>query len=91
MVRSVTGHAAAAAMMRGFVEREIVGRLARALPAPDARLRASLVASQVVGLLLARYVLGLAPLANADHDSVVAAVAPTLQRYLTGDVELPSR
>ena len=86
IVRSVTGHDAAAAMMRGFVEREILGRLARALPAPDARLRASLVASQLVGLLLARYVLGLAPLANADHDSVVAAVAPTLQRYLTGEL-----
>ncbi|HEX8156661.1 MAG TPA: TetR family transcriptional regulator [Solirubrobacteraceae bacterium] len=86
MVRSVTGHDAAATMMRGFVEREVVGRIARALPAPDARLRASLVGSQVVGLLLARYVIGLAPLAEADHDALVAAVGPTLQRYLTEEL-----
>jgi hypothetical protein len=58
----------------------------RALPAPDARLRASLVGSQVAGLLLARYVIGLAPLAKADHDALVAAVGPTLQRYLTGEL-----
>lgn len=86
LARSVTGHDPAAATMRGFVESEIAGRIARALPAPDARLRASLVGSQVIGLVLARYVIGLAPLAKADHDELVAAVGPTLQRYLTGDL-----
>ena len=86
MVRSVTGHDAVAATMRGFVEREIVGRLAAALPQPDAALRASLVGSQVVGLVVARYVIGLPPLAGADHDTVAAAVGPTLQRYLTGEL-----
>jgi hypothetical protein len=58
----------------------------RALPAPDARLRACPVGSQVVGLLLARYVIGLAPLSKADHDAFAAAVLPTLQRYLTGEL-----
>jgi hypothetical protein len=32
--------------------------------------------------------LRLEPLASADRESVVAAVGPTLQRYLTGEVEL---
>jgi hypothetical protein len=52
----------------------------------DARFRASLVASQLFGLLVARLVLRLEPLASARADDVVAAVGPTVQRYLTGDV-----
>ncbi len=38
---------------------------------------------------MARYVLRLEPLASATPDEVVAAIGPTVQRYLTGDVELP--
>ena len=62
----------------------IVGRLA---PDPRPELvaeRASLVASQVAGLMLARYVLRLEPLASADHDWILERIAPTVQRYLTG-------
>lgn len=54
----------------------------------EQRWRANLVASQVIGLILTRYVLRLEPLASASHAEVVAAVAPTLQRYLTGTVAL---
>ena len=38
---------------------------------------------------MARYVLRLEPLASASPESLVAAIGPTVQRYLTGDVELP--
>jgi len=38
---------------------------------------------------MARYVLRVEPLASASPDEVVAAVGPTVQRYLTGPVELP--
>jgi Tetracyclin repressor-like, C-terminal domain len=51
-----------------------------------ARYRASLVTSQGAGLGLTRYVLGLEPLAAADLDALVAAVGPTVDRYLTGDL-----
>ncbi|MGZ8738662.1 MAG: TetR/AcrR family transcriptional regulator [Nocardioides sp.] len=43
--------------------------------------RMSLVASQVFGLILARYVVGIEPLASMPAADVVAAVAPTIQRY----------
>ena len=46
--------------------------------------RASLVASQIIGLVMARYVLKLEPLASASRESLVAAIGPTVQRYLTG-------
>jgi AcrR family transcriptional regulator len=60
-----------------------VGR-ALGLDRPD--LRMSLVASQMLGIILGRYVLALEPLASLPADAVVAAYAPTIQRYLTGDL-----
>jgi len=59
---------------------------ARATDPAQARLRAALVASQVVGLGLARYLVGLDPLTRASTDELVAAIGPTLDRYLTGDL-----
>jgi AcrR family transcriptional regulator len=46
--------------------------------------RAPLLASQVVGLILLRYVLEVEPLASMPAQDVVSVVGPTLQRYLTG-------
>ena len=60
-----------------------VGR-ALALDRPDFRM--SLVASQMLGIILGRYVLALEPLASLPADAVVATYAPTIQRYLTGDL-----
>ena len=48
--------------------------------------RMTLVASQVMGLILMRYVLRVEPLASLPHDEVIATYAPTIQRYLTGDL-----
>ena len=45
-----------------------------------------LVASQVIGLILLRYVLGVEPLASMPRERVIATYAPTIQRYLTGDL-----
>ncbi len=44
--------------------------------------RMGLVASQVVGLIVTRYLLEVEPLASMPPDDVVAVIAPTLQRYL---------
>jgi AcrR family transcriptional regulator len=84
LLRSAGEHEAAATMLREFIAREIVGRLSRELGVDRPALRASLCGSQVVGLAFVRHVLRLEPLASADADTVVAWVAPTLQRYLTG-------
>jgi len=86
LVRSVAGHEAAARMLREFVTRVLLVRLAAV--APDRpELRATLVGSQLIGLGMARYVVRIEPLASAPVDEVVAAVAPTVQRYLTGPLD----
>ena len=84
LIRSIAGHEDAARLMREFIGRMLIARLVGHVAPDRPELRAALVGSQIVGLGLTRYVLRLEPLASADHPAVVAAVAPTLQRYLTG-------
>ena len=48
----------------------------------DVERRVPFVASQLAGLILMRYVLGVEPLASMSSAEVVAVVAPTIQRYL---------
>ncbi|MGC3858835.1 TetR family transcriptional regulator [Micromonospora chersina] len=55
-------------------------------PASTAR-RAGLVASQTLGLAFTRYIVRLPPVVEMTPDELVAWVAPTLQRYLTGRPE----
>ncbi|WP_300009677.1 TetR family transcriptional regulator [Pseudonocardia sp.] len=87
LIRSVASHDAAARMLREFVTRVILTRIAEVIAPDRADLRASLVGSQLIGLGMARYVVGVEPLASADRATVVAAVAPTVQRYLTGPLD----
>ena len=61
-----------------------VGDGARASTEPQRRI--ALVASQMIGLVMLRYVLEVEPLASMDQDVLVATYAPTLQRYLDGDL-----
>ncbi len=60
--------------------------LLRALGADQITFRASLCASQVVGLGIMRYGVRVEPIQSMDVDTLVDAVAPTLQRYLVGDI-----
>jgi len=83
LIRSVVGNEEAAALLREFVTREVLGRIARALELDHPQLRAGLVASQLVGLAMLRYVIKVEPLASASRDEVVTWLGPTLQRYLT--------
>lgn len=87
LVRSAVTSEDAARMLREFLVSVLFVRLAEALDAPDAQLRASLAASQIMGLLIARYIVRVEPIASAPAAVVVAAVGPTLQRYLTGDLQ----
>jgi AcrR family transcriptional regulator len=50
------------------------------------QLRMSLVASQIFGIILSRYVVGLEPIASMAAETVVATYAPVIQHYLTGDL-----
>jgi AcrR family transcriptional regulator len=89
LVRSAVGDEHAAAMLREFITEEVLGQVAHRLGGADARLRATLAGSQIIGLAMARYIIKVEPLASAPAAQVAAAVGPTLQRYLTGDLAAP--
>jgi AcrR family transcriptional regulator len=84
LIRSASTHERAADRLREIVVAEILEPVAAALDAPDARLRAALAGSQLVGLGFTRYVLGLEPLASASPAELDRQIAPAIQRYLTG-------
>lgn len=88
--RSAAGNEWSARLLREFLISRVLRRVVATLDVPQAEreARGALVASQLAGLVVARYVLRIEPLASASGDALVAAVGPTLQRYLTGDVDL---
>jgi AcrR family transcriptional regulator len=88
MLRSASADERAAALLREFLVDELFIPLAAALEVADGRLRANLTAAQILGLAMMRHVLAAEPLASLDAERVVALVAPSVQRYLTG--ELPA-
>jgi len=89
VVRAAASEPAAALLLRGLIERRIRDPIAQALGGDDAELRASLVGSQIIGLAMARYVVRVEPLASLPSESLVARIAPTLQRYLAEPFALP--
>ncbi len=60
--------------------------LLKALGADQITFRASLCASQVIGLGIMRYGVRVEPIHSMDVNTLVDAVAPTLQRYLVGEI-----
>jgi AcrR family transcriptional regulator len=93
LMRSALSHDWSARMLREFLTTQILRRVAKGLgldPA-EAPLRTSLVASQMAGLAMTRYILKIEPLASAPPETVVAAVGPTIQRYLTGPLPRPDQ
>ncbi|MGW2304350.1 TetR/AcrR family transcriptional regulator [Streptomyces sp. NPDC001809] len=83
IVRSALTHEAAAKVLRTFVLRRLLERIADELDVPDPRFRAELAASHMIGIAILRYVIQVEPMASVDPEEIVAMVAPTLQRYLT--------
>lgn len=89
LMRTAMTHEHAARMMREFFTREIIGRLAEVLKVSQPRLRVGLVASQLMGLAMARFIIRLEPIASADPETLIACYGPTMQRYLTGPLSSP--
>ncbi|MGH3507957.1 MAG: TetR family transcriptional regulator [Nocardioidaceae bacterium] len=84
MVRSAATSENAADLLRSGWARMIVEPVAAALSTPDARLRAEMVASQLLGLAMARYVIRIEPLASAAPSDVVPRLAGTIRTALAG-------
>lgn len=74
------------AKLRMIVETSLIGVSELGADADDRRRRSGLIASQIMGLAMMRYVWRVEPVASMSDDELVAAIAPNLQRYVEGDV-----
>jgi AcrR family transcriptional regulator len=81
LLRSSTTNDEAAQRMRKIFSSQLRPVIAKLNPT-DAPQRAGLIATQVLGLALCRYVLRLPPVVAMSHDEVVTWLGPTVQRYL---------
>jgi AcrR family transcriptional regulator len=84
VVRSAMTGPDAASLLRDFLGRQGLFRLVAAIAPDQAEFRAVLVGSHLIGLAMARYIVGLEPLASADAEDVIAAMGPAIERYLAG-------
>jgi AcrR family transcriptional regulator len=82
LVRSAVSNDKAAAMMREFLTAELLPVIARLTGHPDAQLRASLVAAQLIGIATLRHVHRVEPLVRASPDEIVTLVTPAIEQYL---------
>ena len=84
LLRAAATNEAAADRMRDVFGAQLLPVVAAVCPDPaDAPRRAGLVASQMLGLALCRFVLRLPPMVAMPAEEAAAWVGPTIQRYLT--------
>ena len=91
VVRSAVSSQGAAHRLGEFVGSLLLAptaELGRSLGYTNApELRVALASAQLVGVALSRYVVRLEAVTQADLETLVAAVAPSVQRYLTGELK----
>jgi AcrR family transcriptional regulator len=84
LLRAAVTNETAAERMRDVFATQVAPAVQTVAPDPaEAAVRSGLVASQILGAALIRYVLRLPPVAGMDRDDLVSWLGPTIQRYLT--------
>jgi AcrR family transcriptional regulator len=85
LLRSAASNEDAAERLRDIFRTQVFPAIARLGSPETAVLRAGLVASQLLGLAMTRYVLKLPPVVAMSPDFIVRTVGETVQRYATGE------
>jgi AcrR family transcriptional regulator len=85
LMRAAASEPEAAALIRVVLTERVLLPLTSRVGGDQPQLRASLMASQFVGLAMARHVVGIEPLASASVEQLVLALGPVYDHYLSGD------
>jgi AcrR family transcriptional regulator len=83
ILRSVVSSDEVARLMREGITQMIIAPVSETLGVPDAKLRVSLVATQLIGIAMTRYLIELDPVASTPVAELVDRIAPVIQHYLT--------
>ncbi len=82
LLRSSTTNAEAAHRMQQIFSTQLQPQVATLVPVGESLQRSGLIATQILGLALCRFVLRLPPVVAMSRDEIVDWLAPTIQRYL---------
>jgi AcrR family transcriptional regulator len=85
LFRSALSNEWTARLLREFVITQVLRKavVEMSLDPAEAPMRTALLATQIAGLLTTRYVLKIEPVASAPAESLVRAIGPNVQRFLT--------
>jgi AcrR family transcriptional regulator len=81
LLRSATTNPEAAQRMKDIFAAQLLPAIAKFVPPEDAPRRAGLIATQVLGMALCRFVLRLPPVVEMSNEELVDWIGPTVQRY----------
>jgi AcrR family transcriptional regulator len=87
VLRAVIHVPEAAALLKTILVSPILTVFKASGKLDNPELRATLVQTQLVGLVITRYILKIEPLASLPPEKLITYLAPTLQRYLTGNLD----
>ncbi len=84
LLRAAASNEDAAATIRTIFGGQVVPMLLQVVPPAELPARAALVATQILGLAFARYVIKVPPLVALSRAELIRLVGPTMQRYVVG-------
>jgi AcrR family transcriptional regulator len=88
LTQAISSSPQAAASIKEFLIDRVWSQAGRDPDDPEWLVRRSLIGSQLVGLGFQRYVLRLEPLASAPPAEVARWAGPTIDRYMSGPLEM---
>lgn len=83
MIRSATTDEKAAEMVKEFVETKLVKPMSLLLTGDNPDLRASLIGSHMIGIIITKYIVKAEPLASASSSDIAAQIGPAIEKYMT--------
>ena len=88
VIRSMLAGSTQVSLFRSFIQEVIAAEVGSRVDSPPGTgmIRVQFVASQLVGVVMARYILELEPFRSLPAERIARTIAPNLQRYLTGDL-----
>ncbi len=89
LVRSASSEEQAGALIREIVKERVLLPLVLRLGSDQPELRASLIASQIVGLITAAHIIRLEPLTCTPAELLASSLTPVFEHYLSGRLDCP--
>lgn len=84
LLRASNTNDQAASIFRQLIANALHSHAGKLAPGPNSELRVALAVSQLVGVVVARQLIGVEALAETTLEDLIDAVSPTIQAYLDG-------